>query len=233
MRRSWPRRMRLVWRSWSFRSMLLRRSCRLISIGSQSRHLYNNSTRSGSKSGYGVRLRPGASPINRLCNILYRILYDDFAAISSFGGHSMCDCFAAAPRNSLGDIPTVRRLDYNGARLASVRGDRESSGSTSDPGGSFGNVFSLIAGSLHNHCAWSLAMSGGDGHRLCRCASPRHGSRDAVRVPSWDFNDLGGWTPARRRNCDGLNCRPIPRLCSGHAISLWDGNSRGHVRRDS
>jgi hypothetical protein len=213
--------------------MVLRRSGGLVSIGSQSRHLYDNSTRSSSKARYGVRLRLGASPINRLCNILYRILNNDFAAISSFGRHGIYDCFAAAPRNSLGDISAMRRLDHNRARLASVRGDGESSSGTSGPGCSSGNVSRLIAGNLHDDGAWPFTVSGGDRHRLSRSASPRHGSRDAVWVPSWDFHNLGSWAPSRRRNCDRLSRRAIPRLCSGHAISFWDGNSRRHVSWDS
>lgn len=213
--------------------MVFRRSDGLISVGSQSRHLYDNSTRSSSKARYGVRLRLGTSPINRLCNILDRILYDHFAAISSFGRHSICDCFAAAPRNSLGDISAMRRLDHNSARLTVVRGDGESSSSTSGPGCSFGNISRFIARSLYDDGAWPFTVSWGNCHRLNRSASPGHSSRDAVRAPSWDFHNLGSWAPARRRNRDRLSRRAVPRLCSGHTISCWDGNSRRHVGWDS
>lgn len=127
----------------------------------------------------------------------------------------------------------MRRLDHNSARLTFVRGDGESSSSTSGPGGSFGNIARLIARSLYDDGAWPFTVSWGDCHRLCRSATPGHGSRDAVWIPSWDFHNLGSWAPARRRDCDRLSHRAIPRLCSGHAISFWDGNSRRHVSWDS
>jgi hypothetical protein len=145
----------------------------------------------------------------------------------------MCDCFAAAPRNSLGDISAMGRLDNDGTRLAFMRWDGESSSSTSSPGGSLGNIFTHLAGSLDNDGAWSFGMSGWDCHRLSRSASPRHGGRDTVRVPSWDFHNLGSWAPTRRRNCDRLSRSTIPRLGRGHAPPFRDGNSRRHISWDS
>lgn len=224
--------MRLVRRSWSVRSMVFRRCGRLYSVSCRGRHLYDNSTRPSSVSRNCVRLRLDSSPINRLCDILYRILYDDFATISSFGRHSVCDGFAVAPRNSLGDISTMRRLDNNNAWLASMRGDRESSSSTSGPRGSFGNVSRLTAGSFDDDSAWPFTMSG-NCYRLSRSTSPRHGSRDAVWVPSGYLYNLSSRPPSRRRNCNRLGLNAIPRLGSGHTLSFWDRYSRRHVSWNS
>lgn len=104
----------------------------------------------------------------------------------------------------------MRRLDHNSARLTFVRGNGESSSSTSGPGGSFGNIARLIARSLYDDGAWPFTVSWGDCHRLCRSATPGHGGRDAVWIPSWDFHNLGSWAPARRRGCDRLSHRAIP-----------------------
>lgn len=233
MRRRWLRQMSLVRNSWPGRSMVLRRSGRLISVSCESRHFYDNSPRPSSKAWYGVRLRPGPSPVDRLCDILDRVLDDDLATVSSFWGLGKRDGFAATPRNNLGDISAMRRLDYNSSRLAFVRRDRVGSSSASGPGSSLGNILKLIARSLYDDGAWPFAVSGRHSHRLGRSAGPRHGGRDALWVPSWDLHNLGSRAPARRRNCDRLSRRAIPRLCSGHAVSFWDGNSRSHVSRGS